>query len=144
MPNHEEVLSESSNSDILKDDQFYFILPNSYKDNSISVNNSSSLPLLHLSRDHLYTIDSFASGSTSAVSQLPPLYEAVFNADSLMNLQQIYISSYIPINIVHFSSFYHKFGQITIAGDLIGSHIPGSNNVASSVVMAFWPGRGDS
>ena len=99
MPNHEEVLSELSNSDILKDDQFYFILPNSYKDNSISVNNSSSLPLLHLSHDNLYTIDSFASGSTSAVSQLPPLYEAVFNADSLMNLQQIYISSYIPINI---------------------------------------------
>ena len=39
------------------------------------------------------------------------------------------------------SRFYRKFGHITIAGDLIGSRMPGGS---SSVIMAYWPGRGNT
>lgn len=39
------------------------------------------------------------------------------------------------------SRFYRKFGHITIAGDLIGSRMPGPT---SSVIMAYWPGRGNT
>ena len=39
------------------------------------------------------------------------------------------------------SRFYRKFGRVTLAGDLIGSDMPGPNNKSSSVIMAYWPGR---
>ena len=42
------------------------------------------------------------------------------------------------------SRFCHKFGRVTIAGDLIGSDMPGQNSRSSSVIMAFWPSKGNT
>ena len=39
------------------------------------------------------------------------------------------------------SRFCRKFGRITMAGDLVGSELPGRNSKSSSVVMAYWPGK---
>ena len=33
---------------------------------------------------------------------------------------------------------------MTVAGDLIGSVLNAASSAASSVIMAFWPGRGDN
>lgn len=40
--------------------------------------------------------------------------------------------------------FYCQYGRVTLAGDLIGSILPGSNNSASSVIVADWPGTGNN
>ena len=42
------------------------------------------------------------------------------------------------------SPFFQQCGRITLAGDLIGSVLNGASTVCSSVVMAYWPGRGDN
>lgn len=41
-------------------------------------------------------------------------------------------------------AFYQECGRISIAGDVIGSTKRGSNSISSSVIMAFWPGSGNS
>ena len=37
---------------------------------------------------------------------------------------------------------HQKFGRVLLAGDLIGSQMPGQNSKSSSVIMAYWPSRG--
>ena len=39
--------------------------------------------------------------------------------------------------------FYEEYGRILLAGDIIGSIRPGSNAKCSSVIMAYWLGRGN-
>ena len=34
-------------------------------------------------------------------------------------------------------------GKVTLGEDLIGSTLPGGNNMASLVIMAYWPGSDD-
>ena len=38
---------------------------------------------------------------------------------------------------------YRKFGRAMVAGDLIGSEMPGRNSRSSAVIMAYWPSRGN-
>ena len=38
------------------------------------------------------------------------------------------------------SPFYDKYGRVTLAGELIGSTLPGRSNSASAVIVADWPG----
>jgi len=38
------------------------------------------------------------------------------------------------------SPFYDQYGRVALAGELIGSTLPGRNNSASAVIAAYWPG----
>ena len=58
-------------------------------------------------------------------------------------LECIYKQLYPNHNVVSVSLFYERCGRVTTAGDLIGSELNAASSTASSVVMAFWPGRGD-
>ena len=41
------------------------------------------------------------------------------------------------------SRFYQKCGRVRIAGNLIGSDMPGPHNKSSAVITAFWLRKGD-
>ena len=57
---------------------------------------------------------------------------------------ELYKQLYPRHDLKPVSRFCHKFGCITIAGDLIGSDMPGQNSRSSSVIMAFWPSKGNT
>lgn len=80
----------------------------------------------------------------SMVHVLPPLTETVLSAGKLMQLSKVYTQLYPNKVIKHVPAFIKVCGRVILAGDIIGSTRPGPNNISSSVVMAFWPGRGDA
>ena len=77
------------------------------------------------------------------VELLPPLREYVFPAESLEQLEKIYSQLYTGFDISFLSPFYLRSNRIRLAGDLIGSDNNAASATASSVIMAYWPGRGD-
>lgn len=48
------------------------------------------------------------------------------------------------MQIVHMPVYYQECGRISAAGDVIGSTKRGPNSISSSVIMAYWPGSGNS
>ena len=97
---------------------------------------------IHLIRFSQYSLDKIASFEFSTnlgIDLLQPYYQDVFNSDVAEQLESIYKLLYPNYNVSSISRFYRKFGHATIAGDLIGSHLPGQNSRTSSVVMAYWP-----
>jgi len=126
------------------DEGFNATLPKSYKCKENRITPANSHHLLHLARDPLNTIDSFEWSCESGVLPLPPFYENVFDNEVAQLLENLYKQLYPHYSIVHVPRFYRKFGRVIIAGDLIGSDMRGPNNHSSSVIMAFWPDRGES
>ena len=96
-----------------------------------------------MSRSKLSDISSFAVHQ-SIVKILPPFSESVLSAENLTQLKSVYTQLYPNKVIKHVPAFIKVCGRVILAGDIIGSIKPGPNNISSSVVMAFWPGRGDS
>ena len=95
-----------------------------------------------MARSVLYEIVSFSFAQTVGINPLAPYYNDVFNADVAEQLETIYKQLYPQRDISSILWFYTKLGCITIAGDLIGSDMPGPNSRTSSVIMAYWPSRG--
>ena len=55
------------------------------------------------------------------------------------------INQLYPSDVISFLPYhYHVCGKVTLGEDLIGSTLRGGNNASSSVIMAYWPGSGDS
>ena len=133
------------------------MLPHSQQQENQSKTITNSLSLLHYSADPLNTIDTFAwTKEMEAVCPLPPFCEEVFSAleafceevfsalevCQLSNIyQQLYSSSNVDIIAASLSVTHRKFGRLLLAGDLIGSQMPGQNSKSSSVIMAYWPSR---
>ncbi len=103
---------------------------------------TSTLNALRLHEEKVELISSFANNGI--VIPLPPFREKVFEAEEVQWLtsffNQIYPSKYIS----HLPRYYQLCGRVTLCGDLVGSVLPGGNNFASSVIMAFWPSTGDN
>lgn len=68
----------------------------------------------------------------------------VFSADLVRHLKTLYSQLYPSRTIYQVPYFYEEYGRILLAGDMIGSTKPGVNAECSSVIMAYWPGRGSS
>ena len=117
------------------------VLPQGYKQDISSKVPSDSLRLLHYARSSLDLINTFVFDNTLEIDPLAPYYNDVFNAEVAEQLENLYKQLYPQKNITSVSS---TFGRITIAGDLIGSDMPGPNSRTSSVVMAYWPSRGNT
>ena len=126
--------------------EFQSMLPHNQQQESRSKTITNSFSLLHYSADPLNTIDTFAwTKEMEAVCPLPPFCEEIFSALQVRQLsdiyQQLYSSSDVDITAVPLSVTHYKFGRLLLAGDLIGSQMPGQNNKSSSVIMAYWPSR---
>ena len=118
------------------------VLPPGYQQDISSKVPSDSLRLLHYARSSLDLINTFVFDNTLEIDPLAPYYNDVFDAELAEQLENLYNQLYPQKSITSVSRFYSKFGRITIAGDLIGSDMPGPNSRTSSVVMAYWPSRG--
>ena len=101
----------------------------------------NTLYLLHFTTTPLSKLSSFAvtDDDVNAISPLPPLFEEIMTAEQVNYLQVIYKQIYPLKTIKTLSATMHKFGRLLLAGDLIGSNMPGRNSRASSVIMAYWP-----
>ena len=96
-----------------------------------------SFYLLHYAVDPLSIITSFSitNHDQKVISPVSSLYEEIMSAEDLSDLEMIYKQ-------LHLSATYHKFGRLQLAGDVIGSDMPGPHSHTSSVIMAYWPSRG--
>lgn len=123
-------------------------VPYSYQQNDRTRTTCNFLCLLHYAIDSLDTIITFAwtDDMKAAVPPLPPYYEEILTIEAADQLYNIYKQLYPDRHLIQsrMSVNYHKFGQITIASDLVGSEMPGRNSISSSVIREYWPNRGDS
>ena len=104
-----------------------------------------SLYLLHYAVDQLSTITSFSITDNDQQVILPvsSLYEEVMSAEDLSDLEIIYKQLYPFKHYECLSATCHKYGRLQLAGDVIGSDMPGPHSHTSSVIMAYWPSRGN-
>jgi len=130
--------------DLPLDKDFSMLLPEGYRQELKSDMHTDSLHLLHYVRSPVNRIDTFAFKSTTEITLLPPFFADVLNFEVAEQLQSVYKQLYPRHDLKPVSRFCHKFGRITIAGDLIGSDMPGQNSRSSSVIMAFWPSKGNT
>jgi len=128
--------------DIPLNAEFIQHLPSNYRPLISSDEIRNSLSLLQYMQSPLHRIDSFAFKNIKDISLLPPFYEDILSFDVAEHLESMYTLLYPNRCFTSMSRFYRKFGRITVAGDLIGSEMRGPNSKSSSVIMAYWPGRG--
>lgn len=122
------------------DEELCSLLPNDIVSHPVpALADSVAIKLLNMSN---CSISSF-SCMENIVELLPPLRECVFPAESLEQLENIYSQLYTGYNVSFLSPFYLRSNRILLAGDLIGSDNNAASATASSVIMAYWPGRGD-
>ena len=76
-----------------------------------------------------------------AVIPVAPYYEEVFHPDTFSQLKDAYKILYPERNLsqIVIPVSYYKFGRLKLAGDIVGSEMPGVNSKQSAVVMAYWP-----
>lgn len=80
---------------------------------------------------------------TSHAVLLSPVHEAIFPSETVQQLHLIYRQLYPHHNIEYISPFFERSGRVTVACDLLGSVLNAASSISSSIVMAYWPGRGD-
>ena len=97
--------------------------------------------LLHNAYDPLNTVKTFAwKDDIKALLPLPPFFDEVFTSEGTSQLTELYKQMYpdrdfsnilVPVS-------YRKFGRLMLAGNLVGSEMPGPNSILSAVIMAYW------
>ena len=107
---------------------------------------ANSFVLLQYSTYPLETIQTFAwTEDMEAVQPLGLFYEDVFTAEEAQQVSDIYQQLYYNRNITaSIIVTHHKFGRVLLAGDTIGSNMPGRHSKSSAVIMAYWPSRGQN
>lgn len=129
-------------------DPFYSLLPSRSESANLTVvvsdicsTGTSALNTVCLHKEELHLIDSFVNNGI--VIPLPPFRE-VFESSEVQHLTMLYNQLYPSKHVSHFPHYYELCGRVTLAGDLIGSVLPGGNQISSSVIMAFWAGSGNN
>ena len=76
------------------------------------------------------------------VKPLPPFKNCVLDSVLLQHLRCVYKFLYPQLENAYeyVLPFYDQYGRVALAGELIGSTLPGHNNSASAVIVADWPG----
>lgn len=93
--------------------------------------------------DSLNTVQFFYVVESGTIFPLPPSRNKILSSNLLIDLEHLYKELYPSMIFPHISPFYEQHGRIILGGDVIGSCLPGPNNAASSVIMAYWPTSGD-
>ena len=109
---------------------------------SIRSEDQSTLNVLNMSLCPLNSIPSF--NNNHAASLLPPFREDVFTSQLLKDLTSLYGKLYAHLSVSHhfISPFFLRSGRINFCGQLIGSEMNATSS-CSSVIMAYWPSKGD-
>ena len=97
-----------------------------------------------LSLGSLNNSDFFLRAESGVIFPLSPCRKKIMSTNLLAKLKFVYNKLYPSLVFPHISQFYDQYGRITLGGDVIGSRLPGPNNAASSVIMAYWPHSGHS
>lgn len=105
---------------------------------------TTTVNLMIMAQEQLRNINSFRCDEISGVEAVSPHYDCVLTADECEFLKCIYLQLYPQFTNFRVSPLYKKCGRISFSGDLIGSEMPGANSVKSSVITAFWPGKGNN
>ena len=88
----------------------------------------------------------FYTKESRVIVPLPPARRRILSAYLLDNLKVLYRQLYPSMSFPNVSPFYNHYGRVVLGGDggdIIGSCLPGPNNKAASIVMAYWPKCGD-
>jgi len=104
----------------------------------------STIDLLNYASTRLDEISTFALTNNVTVLPIPPLCEEIMDAEAADDLKCIYKQLYPSRQVRIMPSVYTKFGQLRMGADVFGSELPGPNNHSSSVVMAYWPSKGNN
>ena len=124
--------------------EYESILPHNHQQEEKSHTIANSFVLLQYSTCPLETIQTFARlEDMKAVKPLGPFCEDVFTVEEAHQLSDIYQQLYFNQNITpSILVTHHKFGHVLLAGDIIGSNMPGRYSKSSAIIMAYWPSRG--
>ena len=144
----EQLLRKFCQNQIVHDiasqcDDISSLFPNTYcKQHINTLSEDSALLTFKLgtaSLDGTLTFD-----NVGLVAPLSPFKSCILDAVLLQHLHSVYSFLYPQLGIRNKDvlPFYDQYGRVTLAGDLIGSTLPGPNNSASSVIAADWPGTG--
>ena len=101
----------------------------------------NTLYLLQMAWRPLYNIQSYTCKND--VIPLSPCHECILTDQQLIWLNKIYMQLYSGREC-EVSPFYQKYGRLRIAGNLIGSDMPGRHNKSSAVITALWLRKGDN
>ena len=134
---------ETSTIHIPSDKEFCELLPQTTKCKTTPSDLAIS-KLINISRCPLDEVESFSLIDIPIVKGLPPYHVKVLATEHISQLGSIYKQLYRNRQIAHFPYSYQEYGRVLLAGDLLGSMKPGQNNRSSSVIMAFWPGSGET
>ena len=126
------------------DNSVYSLLPgNKSKKTKTTSKMFSSEQILHTYKLGTEALDNlFSFHNEGLVIPLAPFKERILDSDLLQQLIAVYKFLY-PQQEFRDSNvlpFYDQYGRVTLAGDLIGSTLPGPNNRTSAIIMSYWPG----
>lgn len=116
------------------DDEFMLAFCKPYMHNTTA---ASSFHLYEMATHQVNSINSFACSDD--VELLSPYYEKVLTSEQFQWIKSVYEQLYPNNENIQVSVYYKKYGRIKIAGDLIGSVMPGRHATSSAVITAFWP-----
>ena len=74
---------------------------------------------------------------------LSPTHEDIFEADEVHCLEALYTQLYPQKVLASVSPFYVRSGRVSMCNQVIGSVMNATSAKSSSVVMAYWPSRGN-
>ena len=122
------------------DDDVSGLFPDTFRKQPFTTVSDSALLTFKLataSLDGTLTYD-----NVGLVESLPPFKNCVLDSVLLQHLRCVYKFLYPQLenSYEYVSPFYDQYGHVTLAGELIGSTLPGRNNSASAVIVADWPG----
>ena len=106
---------------------------------------ASSEQILHtykLGTEALDNLLNLSFHNEGLVVPFAPFKERVLDSDLLLQLITVYRFLYPQqdLNDCSVLPFYNEYGHVTLAGDLIGSTLPGPHNSTSAIIMSDWPG----
>ena len=101
-----------------------------------------TLELLNMSSLPLPSIKSF--GNQGVVKLLPPLHEDILYPEQASNLNSLYKQLYPNKVVLPTSPFYTHSGRVTLGNELIGSVMNATSCNSCSVIVAYWPSKGNT
>ena len=139
--NNQRLRSETA----LAEAQFLSLLP-SQESTSIpmtylSVDENQIQKMLQYSTSRLTSIQSFEN--CGMVTLLAPLHEDIFDSEEVQQLELLYKQLYPHSVVARVSPFYIRSGRAALCNQVIGSVMNATSCNSSSVIMAYWPSRGN-
>ena len=109
-----------------------------------SVDDSGAIELAHMATSTIDLIESFSLKENAQIQPLSPFKVKSLTSEQHLQLQTIYEQLYPSRYIARVPHLYREYGRALLGDDIIGSIMRGRNSKKTSVLAAYWPGRGNS